>query len=282
MALVETTKSAVIDRESRPYSLLSVKNVLFATDFSLTSEAALPYAAAICRRFGSTLHTVHVLSDASLMMMTGGVDYVSMGTIYEDAHAEAKQRLDQISERVEGISHHNYVRHGQVWKSLCGVIHENEIDLGGGRYSRAHGLGKVAARFRGRGHFAAFSLPGSHRWTKSFWTREIARVSTTGGRDLAPPELELRQILFATNFARNSALAAQDATALAAEFHARLILMHVIEDYTRLGSDPGTDRRKSPPPAGTDSEECPIAIQPGAGAGIRARTGSHPENRGRA
>ena len=29
-------------------------------------------------------------------MMTGGVDYVSMGTIYEDAHNEAKDKLDQI------------------------------------------------------------------------------------------------------------------------------------------------------------------------------------------
>jgi Universal stress protein family len=38
-----------------------VNNVLFATDFSATSEAALPYAAAICRRFGSTLHAAHVL-----------------------------------------------------------------------------------------------------------------------------------------------------------------------------------------------------------------------------
>ena len=72
-----------------------MKNVLFATDFSATSEAALPYATAICRRFGSTLHMAHVLSEASLLMMTGGVDYVSMGTIYEDAHNEAKEKLDQ-------------------------------------------------------------------------------------------------------------------------------------------------------------------------------------------
>jgi hypothetical protein len=30
---------------------ISLKNVLFATDFSEVSEAALPYAAAICRRY---------------------------------------------------------------------------------------------------------------------------------------------------------------------------------------------------------------------------------------
>src|SRR5579872_3406811 len=124
MALVEATKSAVIDGESRPYSLLSVKNVLFATDFSSTSEAALPYAAAICRRFGSTLHLAHVLSDASLLMMSGGVDYVSMGTIYEDAQSEAREKLEHISAHLEGIPHRSYVRHGQVWKSLASIIEE--------------------------------------------------------------------------------------------------------------------------------------------------------------
>src|SRR6202011_2327318 len=59
------------------------------------------------------------------------------------------------------------------------------------------------------------------------------------GRDLAPLELELRRILFATNFAQNSALIAKEAIGLAEEFRARLTLLHVIEDYTQLGSRPG-------------------------------------------
>ena len=70
--------------EQEMLTALSVRNVMFATDFSATSDSALPYAAAICRRFGSTLHTAHVLSDASLLMLTGGVDYVSLSAIYED------------------------------------------------------------------------------------------------------------------------------------------------------------------------------------------------------
>lgn len=238
MALVEASKSAINDRESRPFSLLSVKNVLFATDFSPTSEAALPYAAAICRRFGSTLHTVHVLSDASLMMMTGGVDYVSMGTIYEDAESEAKERLDQLSERVEGIPHRNYVRHGQVWKSLAGVIRENEVDLVVvGTHGRT-GLGKLLLGSVAEDILRHSPCPVLTVGPKVSGHAKLPEFSSRG-RDLAPPELDLRQILFATNFARNAALAAQDAVALAAEFHARLTLMHVIEDYTRLGSEPG-------------------------------------------
>jgi hypothetical protein len=88
MALVEASIPVeVASRNNLPAdqtasAAVSVKHVLFATDFSATSEAALPYATAICRRFGSTLHAVHVVSDTSLLLMTGGVDYVSMSTIY--------------------------------------------------------------------------------------------------------------------------------------------------------------------------------------------------------
>jgi len=56
--------------------------------------------------------------------------------------------------------------------------------------------------------------------------------------DLAPVDLDLRQVLFATNFAKSAPLVAQEAVWLAEEFHARLTLMHVMEDYARLGSRP--------------------------------------------
>ena len=66
----------VLQQEKSPEqeSAIAVQNVLFATDFSETAEAALPYAIAICRRFGSTLPAVHVVSEASTLLMTGGVD----------------------------------------------------------------------------------------------------------------------------------------------------------------------------------------------------------------
>src|SRR5689334_21903066 len=99
MALVEgkiaKAGMAVEERDfPRNASAVRVHNVLFATDFSPTSDAALPYATTICRRFGSTLHVAHVLSDTGLLMMSGGVDYVSMGTLYEDAHTEAKEKME--------------------------------------------------------------------------------------------------------------------------------------------------------------------------------------------
>lgn len=252
MALVESKlippTDTLMRREGVPGTPFaeSVKNILFATDFSSTSDNALPYAAAICRRFASTLHLVHVVSDASLMMMASGVDYVSMGTIYDDAHAEAKEKLDQISISLEGIPYRNYVRHGQVWKSIAAIVPENEIDLIiVGTHGRT-GLGKLLLGSVAEDILRHAPCPVLTVGPKVSGHAKLPPFQRRA-RDLAPPELELRRIVFATNFGKNASLAAQDAVSLAEEFRARLTLMHVIEDYTELGSQPGPieeDRNK--------------------------------------
>lgn len=243
MALVEAhlevVPNATADRKAAgPSSAVSVKNVLFATDFSATSEAALPYAAAICRHFGSTLHMVHVVSEASLLLMTGGVDYVSMGTIYEDAHTEAKEKLDEIAGRLEGIPQRSYVRHGQVWRNLNSIIEDNRIDMIVlGTHGRT-GLGKLLL-----GSVAEDILRHACCPVLTVGPKVSGRAKLPAfpkrGHDVAPLELELQQIVFATDFAPSAAGIAQRAVKLAEEFRSRLTLVHVIEDYTQLGSRPG-------------------------------------------
>ena len=235
MANIDSSNNAVAERPVK--TALSVRNVLFATDFSATSEAALPYATAICRRFHSTLHLVHVLSDAGLLMMTGGVDYVSMGTIYEDAQNEAKEKLEQISAHFETIPHRNYVRHGVVWKNLADIIEQNEIDLVVvGTHGRT-GIGKLLL-----GSVAESILRHAPCPVLTVGPKVSGRAKLPAfqhqGSDLAPVELEIRQILFATNFASSAARVTQGAAWLAEEFHSRLTLMHVMEDSTRLASKP--------------------------------------------
>ena len=243
MALVED-KIQVEVESGKPLTLkpkhaaISLKNILFATDFSATSEAALPYAAAISRRFGSTLHCAHVLADTNVLMMTGGVDYVSMGTLYEDAHTEAEEKLDQLSARLEGIPHRNYVRHGPIWRNLEAIVVENEIDLiVVGTHGRT-GLGKLVLGSVAEDILRHAFCPVLTVGPKVSGHARLPEPPGHG-RDLAPIELQVRQILFATNFAQNAALVAHAAVSLAEEFQARLTLMHVIEDYTQLGTRPG-------------------------------------------
>lgn len=243
MAVIEANlvaKNAVAAESGKASAKVKakVKNVLFATDFSATSAAALPYATAICRRFGGTLHAAHVLSDASLLLMTGGVDYVSMGTLYDDAHDQAKLKLEQLAEQFGGVAHRSYVRHGQVWKNLAAIIEENSVDLIVlGTHGRT-GLGKLLLGSVAEDILRHAPCPVLTVGPKVCGRAKLP-VYQNDFHDLTPPELDLRQIVFATNFAKNSALVAQEAIALAEEFRSRLTLMHVLEDYTQLGSRPG-------------------------------------------
>jgi nucleotide-binding universal stress UspA family protein len=237
-AKTERTLCKVTDI-SQPVPLsATVRNVLFATDFSATSETALPYATAICRRYGSTLHSAHVVSEAGMLLMTGGVDYVSMGTLYEDAHTEAREKLADLSQYCEGIPHRNYVRHGSVWKNLAILVEENNIDLiVVGTHGRT-GLGRLLL-----GSVAEDILRHAPCPVLTVGPRVSGRAKLptfrNRGRDLAPPELDLRHILFATNFGPNMLRLAQQAVTLAEQFRSRLTLMHVIDDYTDLGRRPG-------------------------------------------
>jgi len=222
---------------SRKPHAISVENVLYATDFSPTSESALPYAAAISRRFGSTLHVAHVLSDANILLMTGGVDYVSVGTVYEDAHTEAKEKIHGITTCLGEIPYRTHVRHGQVWKNLSSIVSEGAIDLiVVGTHGRT-GLGTLLL-----GSVAEDILRHAPCPVLTVGPKVCGRAKLPEfhgkSRDLAPVELELQQILFATNLTPASLTVVPTAVAVAKEFGARLTLLHVIEEYSNLEERP--------------------------------------------
>ena len=217
---------------------ISVKNVLYATDFSATSELALPYATAICRHFGSTLHVAHVLSDTNLLLMTGGVDYVSVGSVYEDAHTEAQAKIQEVASRLGEIPHRTYVRHGQVWTNLSSIVAENGIDLiVVGTHGRT-GLGKLLLGSVAEDILRHVPCPVLTVGPGVCGRAKLPEFHNKG-RELAPAELELRHIVYATNFTPQSLTVAPVAVALAEEFEGRLTLMHAIEDYANLGTRPG-------------------------------------------
>jgi nucleotide-binding universal stress UspA family protein len=219
-------------------SAISLKNILYATDFSATSESAFPYATAISRRFGSTLHLAHVLSDTNLLLMTGGVDYVSVGTIYEDAHTLAQEKIQQLTTRLGKIPCRTFVRHGQVWKNLSCIVEENRVDLiVVGTHGRT-GLGKLLLGSVAEDILRHAPCPVLTVGPKVCGRSRLPQFRPEG-RELVPVELELRQILYATNLTSDSLRVASAAISLAEEFESRLTLMHVIESYANLEDRPG-------------------------------------------
>jgi len=217
---------------------LSLKNVLYATDFSATSESALPFAAAICRTFASTLHIAHVLSDASLLLMTGGVDYVSLGTVYDAAQTAAEEKIQQVVARLGDIPYKTHVLHGPVWTRLSSIVGENEIDLiVVGTHGRT-GLGKLLLGSVAENILRHASCPVLTVGPRAFgWAKLLE--SQNQGREQAPADLDLRTIVYATNFSPASLSVAPVAIALAERCGARLTLMHVFENYTELEHPPG-------------------------------------------
>lgn len=215
-----------------------LKNVLYATDFSPTSESALPYATAICRHFAGTLHVAHVVPDTNVLLMAGGDDYASIETLYDDAQALALERLRQVAGRLGKIPYQTYVRRGRVWDNLSAIVAENRIDMiVVGTHGRT-GLGKVLL-----GSVAEDILRHASCPVLTVGPGVCGRVKLPDvygeGTNLAPFELELHNILYATNFAPTSLMVAPLAIALAEEFRSRLTLMSVLDNYTNLGTRPG-------------------------------------------
>jgi nucleotide-binding universal stress UspA family protein len=217
---------------------VAVRNILFATDFSEVSEAALRYATALSLRYGSEVHVAHVLPRVKFLR-PGAPDPAVIGSIYEDAHSNAQEKIQTLSMRLRGYPHKTYVRHGKVAEVLADLIREQQIDmLVLGTHART-GLGKLLMGSVAEEVFRMASCPV---------LTVGPRVRPAGGPvpaqhacDLPPTHIDLRHIFHATDFQRDTAHACSYAVSLAREFRARLTLVHVIEDYGDvLHEHPGT------------------------------------------
>ncbi len=78
---------------------IALKNILFATDFSPCSNAALPYALSVARRYGATLHAAHVLpTEAELVLMSPE----SWPAVAEDDDKRIQPYIDRARAAVAG------------------------------------------------------------------------------------------------------------------------------------------------------------------------------------
>lgn len=216
---------------------VAIKNILFATDFSEVSEAALPYVTALSLRYGSTVHVAHVLPEATLVRPSP-VDPALFGSIYEQAHSGAQEKIQRLSDRLRGFPHQAYIRHGKVCDTLSEIIREQEIDLlVAGTHGRT-GLGKLVMGSVAEEIFRQSACP-----VLTVGPRVASIPGIREARhdhELSPVQIKFRQIFCATDFEPNSFEAVSYAVSLAREFQARLTLLHVIEDYgDRLHEHPG-------------------------------------------
>lgn len=223
--------------EEKLNPIVSLKNILFATDFSEVSEAALPYVAAMSLRYGGTVHVAHVLPAVNVIRPSA-IDPVTIGAIYEDAHSDAQAKMQRLSMRLQGFPHRTYIRHGTVSEILSEIIREHEVDLlVEGTHGRT-GIGRLLMGSVAEQVFRTVTCPVLTVGPK---ISRAPRVLERGrNEDIEPTGVEFCQILYATDFTPQSLAAASYAFSLAREFGSRLILLHVIgSDDEHLQARPG-------------------------------------------
>ena len=76
--------------------MITLKNVLVATDFGEASETALQYGRDLARTFGASLHVLHVADD--VRARAAGVEgyAVDFSEIQSEVEASARKQLDAV------------------------------------------------------------------------------------------------------------------------------------------------------------------------------------------
>jgi len=190
---------------------IAINNILFATDFSPHSNAALPYALAIAHQYGARLFGAHVISSDEFLYPSPEV---------WPAHLQQEEQLQEevvtrLEEQLRGVPHQALSGIGNVWAVLRRMVSEHDIDLivvgsHGRTGARKLLMGSVAEKL-----FRQASCP----------------VLTVGPRvvDQKSSVAEFNHILFATDFGKESAAAASYAVSVAHEHQARLSLLHILQ-----------------------------------------------------
>lgn len=198
---------------------VAVKNILFATDFSTCSDAALPYVESIAGRYGSKVYIAHVVSAAAYASLSPTRAYMwpeasnALVTAVYEACEKRLARLANLPE-MQAFQHEAVLAEGDAAQTLLDMVPKYGIDLMVVGTHGRHGLDKL--------------LMGTV-------TEPIARearcpVLIVGPR--APhqhSEGAVRQVLFATDFTPESASGLHYAISMAEEHDAQLTILAVIK-----------------------------------------------------
>jgi|SRR5215472_3745651 len=195
---------------------VALTKILVTTDFSPESERALDYALALARRYDARIYLAHVIAPDPFLYAEPALAEAT----YEKVRQAAEQGMADIliSGKLRGIPHEVLLEEGNVWPVIERMIEKHEIDL---VVTATHGRGKVQKLLIGSVAEEIFRQTG-------------CAVLTVGPnvKDQPGREVELKNILFATDFGHGAEKAAGYAFSLAQEHGAHLNMLHVIQEAT--------------------------------------------------
>jgi len=189
---------------------ITFKNVLFITDFSPSSEIALPHAIALAAGYGGKVYIGHVITPQLYDLVPP--DFVP--EVLKQSTSYAQRRMERLVREAEfgTVPYESLLEQGELWETLRRIVEQHGIDV-------------IALGIGGR--------RGLHEVLMGSIAEEILRLAhrpiLTIGPDTVepPPDGEPRCILLANDFSANCFGAVACAVSLAQRFGARLVLLHV-------------------------------------------------------
>ena len=156
------------------------------------------------------MHAVHVRFPATYPI----VGPEAMPQIIEAAEQQAKFEAQQLHEMLAGIPHDVTVSEGDLWPTIQRHVRQKNIDL-------------IVIGTHGRTGVARAVLGSA---AEEIFRRAPCPVLTVGPHVSKDTErrLEMKEILYATDFSPESLVALPYAVSLAQEHQARLTILHVI------------------------------------------------------
>lgn len=188
---------------------ISLKRVLFATDFSLSSQIALFHALRVARRYRSKIYLVHVISPDLFKSVPRELRKEAVKRTREHARHEMSG-LVRLAE-LRKFRHQTVIEEGNIAAVLLRLVREHAIDLlviatRGHRGVKRMLLGSVAEKL-----FRQSPCP-------------VLIVPPRAGE-----KVRIGRILYPTDFSKHSLQIAPYALSLARHYRAKLILLHVIQ-----------------------------------------------------
>jgi nucleotide-binding universal stress UspA family protein len=185
---------------------VSFKNILFLTDFTESSGAAMAYAVGLARHYKAQLYPAHACNPV-LLTETAAPDIV------QEVEDNSRERLAALA-RETGVECIPLFARGSVEAAVPGWITEHGIDL---VVMGTHGR-------RGLQHFLLGSV------AETIFRNATCPVLTVGPHVATRPyhNFNVESILFPTDLGEHAQFATQYARSVAEESHANITFMHVI------------------------------------------------------
>jgi nucleotide-binding universal stress UspA family protein len=194
---------------------ISFKNILFLTDFTDASKAAMAYAVGLARHSNAQLYPAHACNPV-ILTETAAPD------ILQEVEDNSRERLSRLAKET-GVACIPLFARGPVEAAVPHWITEHGIDL---VVMGTHGR-------RGLKHFIMGSI------AEGIFRNATCPVLTVGPHVTARPyhDFKVENILFPTDLGHHAQFATQYALSVAEESHAHITFMHVISQDEALQND---------------------------------------------